>query len=129
MRRGLAFVSLVLVLLGLELSTEAITTVAARIAEGLSALLGGTEARLSGLRVVAGLVVLALGLGLWILLIWSGRKRRMLSMEGEECPQCGSRTRRVRRRGWQRLLGALLGEHMTRRKCETCGWAGLSVRR
>jgi len=129
MRRGLAFVSLLLVLLGLELSAEAITLVVDRVAGGLSALLGGTEAGPSAFRFVAGLVSLTVGLVLWMLLIWSGRRGRTLAFEGDECPQCGGETRRVRRRGWQRLLETLVGEHMTRRKCETCGWVGLSVRR
>jgi hypothetical protein len=129
MRRGIAFVSLLLVLMGLELSTEAISLVVERIAGGLSALVGGTEPRLPGFRFVAGLGALVVGLGLWILLIWSGRKGHGVDTSGDACPQCGADTRRVRRRGWQRLLAVLVGERMTRRKCETCGWVGLSLRR
>jgi hypothetical protein len=129
MRRGLVLVSLLLVLLGLELSTEAVTLVAERFVEGISALLGRTESGLPGFRFVGGLVALASGMGLWILLGWSARRRGAVGAEGDACPQCGGETRRVRRRGWQRLLGALLGERTTRRKCGTCGWVGLSVRR
>lgn len=129
MRRVLAFVSLALVLIGLELSTEAVSVVGERIVGGVSALLGETEPRLPGFRFVAGLGALVVGLGLWALLTWSRRKGRGLGTVGEGCPRCGGETRRVHRRGWQRLLAVLVGEHMTRRKCETCGWVGLSVRR
>jgi len=45
---------------------------------------------------------------------------------GDGCPNCGNVTRRVKRREWQRLLSALLGERLMRRRCETCGWVGLS---
>ncbi len=129
MRRGLAFVSLVLLLMGLELSTEAVTLVVERIAGGVSALLGDGEPRVSTFRFVAGLAAMLVGLSIWILLFWSGRRRRKVDATGDACPQCGGDTRRVRRRGWQRLLAALVGERMTRRRCETCGWVGLSVRR
>lgn len=129
MRRGLVLVSLLLVLLGLELSTEAVTVVAERLVAGVSALLGRTESGLPGFRFVGGLVALASGMGLWILLGWSARRRGAVGAEGDACPQCGGETRRVRRRGWQRLLGTLLGERTTRRKCGTCGWVGLSVSR
>jgi len=126
MRRGLGFVSAALVVMGLELSTGAVTVVARRLGLGVAALLGGNEFHVAGFRFVAGVVALLLGLALWLLLAWSARKRAVVGAVGDGCPNCGNVTRRVKRREWQRLLSALLGERLMRRRCETCGWVGLS---
>jgi uncharacterized membrane protein YciS (DUF1049 family) len=128
MRRGLAFASLFLLLVGLELSTEAISLVLSRLQAGMAALVAGAEFHVSALRFTVGVAGIALGLTIWALLIWSFRRRHDVGAAGTACPQCGNRTRRVKRRGWQRLLALVLGEHLTRRRCETCGWTGLSVR-
>lgn len=128
MRRGLAFTSLLLLLAGLELSTEAISLVFDRLGAGFGALLAGTEFHVTGLRFGFGVTFLAVGLALWVLLIWSASQRHDVASVGTTCPQCGNRTRRVKRKEWQRLLSAVLGERLSRRKCETCGWNGLSLR-
>jgi ribosomal protein L37E len=128
MRRGLAFASLFLLVVGLELSTEGISLAVARLRTGLGSLLTGTEFHVSALRFGVGLAALILGLSIWMLLIWSAHRRQEVATVGTSCPQCGNPTRRVKRREWQRLLSALLGEHLTRRRCETCGWSGLSLR-
>ncbi len=128
MRRGLGFVAVLLVLMGLELSTQGVTLIASRLGVGVSALLGRSAFHVPGFRFGAGIVLLAGGLALWILLAWSARTRVVVPAVGDGCPQCGNPTRRVRRQVSQRLLAALLGEHLTRRRCDTCGWVGLSRR-
>jgi len=128
MRRGLAFTSLFLLLAGLELSTEAFSLVLARLGTGVGAVLSGTEFHVSTLRFVVGVLTLAVGLAIWLLLIWSHTQRTEVASVGTTCPQCGNRTRRVKRKEWQRLLSTLLGERLSRRRCETCGWTGLSLK-
>ena len=128
MRRGLAFASLFLLVAGLELSTEGISLAFSRLRTGLGALLTGTEFHVSGLRFGVGVLALILGLSIWVLLLWSAHRRNDVATVGTVCPQCGNPTRRVKRHEWQRLLSAVLGERLTRRRCETCGWSGLSLR-
>lgn len=127
MRRGLAFAALFLLVTGLELSTEAVSLVLDRLGAGFGALLAGSEFHVTGLRFGVGVGALTVGLAIWILLIWSARQRGDVASVGTTCPQCGNRTRRVKRKEWQRLLSAVLGEGLSRRKCETCGWTGLSL--
>ncbi|MGD8319808.1 MAG: hypothetical protein PVJ02_05125 [Gemmatimonadota bacterium] len=128
MRRGLAFLALASVVVGLELSAETVSLTLARLHAGISAVLSGVEFHVSALRFLLGLVLVALGLSMSVLLTLSVRQRRSVVAVGPACPRCGNRTRRVKRSGMQRLLAALLGEGMTRRKCDTCGWVGLSLR-
>ena len=127
MRRGLAFTSIFLLVAGLELSTEAVSLVLARLQTGIGAILAGAEFHVSSFRFGVGLAALALGVTILALLAWSSSRRTEVATAGTACPQCGNRTRRVKRREWQRLLSALLGEQLSRRQCETCGWSGLSL--
>jgi hypothetical protein len=128
MRRGLAFASVLLFLAGLELSAEGISLILARLRTGAGALFAGTQFHVSAPRYVVGLLALLAAIVMWGLLVWSSSKVGGISTVGAICPQCGNRTRRVRRKEWQRLLSFVLGEHITRRRCETCGWTGLSLR-
>lgn len=127
MRRGLAFASVLLVVAGLEMATEALSLVVARLRTGFGALLSGADFHVSSFRFGTGVVALALGVSLWVLLAWSAARRQEVASVGTACPQCGNRTRRVKRKEWQRILAALMGEQLSRRRCETCGWSGLSL--
>lgn len=127
MRRGLAFASLFLVVTGLELATEALSLVLARLRAGMGALLSGAEFHVSPFRFGVGSTALVVGLAIGALLIWSGTRRHEVASVGVVCPQCGNRTRRVKRKEWQRILAVLMDERLTRRRCETCGWSGLSL--
>lgn len=127
-RRGLAFASAFLLLAGVELSTEGVSLVLARLRTGMGALLAGTDFHVSGLRFTVGVVALTLGLAIGILISWSDRHRHDAAIVGSACPQCGNHTRRVKRKGWQRLLSVVLGERLVRRHCEHCGWQGLALR-
>lgn len=128
MRRGLVFMALALAVVGLELATEGVTLILARLQTGFNALLAGVEFHVGAGRFAVGLVFLLVGLGLSILLAWSARAQAKVAVVGSTCPQCGNETRRVKRKEWQRLLSAVLGERLTRRRCETCHWTGLSLR-
>lgn len=128
MRRGVTGIALLLIFLGLELSTEALTLVVERLGTGFRAVLEGAEFEVSAPRFLIGVAGLVLGAVLLALSAWAGRKRQEVESVGAACPQCGNETRRVKRREWQRLLSALLGERLTQRKCDTCGWVGLSLK-
>ena len=127
MRRGFVIASLGLLLAGLELSTEAVSLVFARLRAGTIALLAGVEFQVGGTRFVVGVLFLVAGLLLAALTLWSAKVWKGVVRVGRACPQCGDRTRRVKRRGWHRLLSILMGEDLSRRSCEHCGWSGLSL--
>ena len=127
MRRSLAFISLALVLMGLELSTEAISLTLGRLKAGASAVLAGAEFHIPAIRYEVGVFSLVLGVVLAAVLFWSNRARGEIQAVGHLCPSCGSPTRRVKRRKRHKLLSAIMGESLSRRKCETCGWVGLTL--
>jgi hypothetical protein len=127
MRRGLAILALVLVLVGIELSTEAITLLVLRLVAGATALAAGAEFHVSSFRFVVGALALLSGSVLGGLVVWADSKEGAVSSYGSDCPRCGAHTRRVKRRDWHRLLSFVIGERLSRRKCETCGWVGLSL--
>ena len=128
MRRSLAVVSLALILIGLELSTEAISLIFSRIEAGFGAILAGAEFHVPAFRFELGVVALVIGLGLAVVLYWSARASVEIRAVGHMCPHCGSQTRRVKRRKRHKLLSVIMGEHIARRRCEVCGWVGLSLR-
>ncbi len=128
MRRLLAFVASVLVVLGLELSTQILTLTISRITAGVRAIMAGAEFYVPTGRFVVGLVFVIAGLVLFGLLVWSGGVHPRVGAVGAVCPNCGGRTQRVRRRRWQRLFSLLVGRAIARRRCETCGWVGLALR-
>lgn len=128
MRRGFGFVTLVLVVLGLELSTQGVTLVLARIRAGLGAVFAGAEFHVGAGRFLIGLLLLLAGLVMLGLMAWSARAQAHVAVVGSTCPQCGNDTRRVKRKEWQKLLSYVWGERLTRRRCETCHWTGLSLR-
>ncbi len=128
MRGVLAFISVGLLVLGLELSTEAVSLTLARLQAGFSAMGAGVEFHVSAGRFGLGLMAMGIGGVLLFLLWWSARQRVAVGSVGHGCPTCGGATRRIKRRGLHKLLSLLLGERLTRRKCDTCGWVGLSLR-
>ena len=128
MRRGLATVSLILVMLGVELSTQALSLMLDRFSSGFQAIVSGVDFHIAPVRFGSGILVLGLGVALWMIVIWSGQVKDAVSSMGTVCPDCGSPTRRVKRRWWHRLLSFVLGHGLTKRKCEICGWNGLSSR-
>lgn len=129
MRRRLVLASLGLTLAGLELSTQAVSLVASRIGAGVEAILAGVPFHVGATRFVLGVVLLAGGVVLGGLAVWSAQLWRGVATVGRRCPQCGERTRRTKRRRWQRAVSRLTGAPITRRSCARCGWQGLSLTR
>lgn len=128
MRRGFGLATFVLIALGVELSTEGITLILARVQAGLGAVAAGAEFHVGTGRFLTGLLFLVVGLVMWGLIAWSYRAQAHVAVVGSTCPQCGNDTRRVKRKEWQKVLSYVWGERLTRRRCETCHWTGLSLR-
>jgi len=126
MRRGLAFSSFFLLLVGLEMSTEGLSLIVARLRSGVVAVMNDVPLHVSPARFVFGATLMVVGMTLWVLLIWSAGHRGDVATVGSTCPQCGNVTRRVKRRAWERLLSWIMGQRLTHRHCDTCGWSGLS---
>jgi len=126
-QRGLAFISLGLTLLGLELSTEVISLTFSRLSAGVNAISNGVEFHVTTLRFVAGVGALGTGIVLWLMLMWLAHERKSVGAVGQLCPECGSSSRRVKRKRKHRLLSSLMGRRLTRRHCDVCGWSGLSL--
>ena len=128
MRRTLSVLSLGLILLGLELSTSVISLGTGRLTSGFLAIANGLEFRVSAVRFMSGIGTLALGLACAGLVVWLAKAERTFSAVGASCPACGADTERAKRRLTHRVLATLMGQRLTRRRCGTCGWSGLSVR-
>ena len=128
MRRALAISSVVAILLGVEMSTEAVSLAMARFQAGFQALFAGVDFHVSPARFTVGILAVFIGLAFAALIVWSSGVRRKVNSVGTACPDCGNHTKRVKRTNKQRMLSYLLGKGLTRRKCEICGWSGLSMR-
>ena len=126
MRRVMVFFAVVTLLAGLELSTELVTLFTARLGAGTRAIFSGVEFHVAPVRFVVGLISLVVGVVTWGALAWSGRMAAKVNSVGSICPDCGNKTRRVKRKEWHRFLAMLIGRELTRRRCEICGWHGLS---
>ena len=113
-------------MLGAEVATGAVSLAAARLWTGLVALLRGQEAVISAPRYVSGVALLLAGVGLYAAMLWAERQRGTMVADGSRCPNCGSATKRVRRRKRHRLLSRMLETNVQRRRCERCGWSGLA---
>ncbi len=70
MRRGLVITSLGLTLAGLELSTEAVSLVLARLQAGATAILAGVEFHVGAPRFLLGVLFLVTGVVLTGLTLW-----------------------------------------------------------
>jgi len=60
-------------------------------------------------------------------MLWAERAQGEIRTEGSVCPNCGTQTKRVRRRKRHRILSRILETGVTRRSCERCGWSGLAA--
>ena len=127
MTRPLTFVALALLLLGLEVATGAVSLAVVRLGTGFSAVLSGDEYAISAARYLSGVAILLTGGGLLTALAWAESERRTIRSEASTCPNCGSATKRVRRRKRHRILSRILETNVTRHHCERCGWNGLAA--
>lgn len=118
--------SLVIAVIGLEISTRMVSTTWARTREGIEALAGTSEGLVSNSRFLLGLGLTALSVAVLIVASWRTSVRSRLAYASPGCPECGEATKRIRRKASHKLLSALLGDDITRRACSSCGWVGLS---
>lgn len=125
MKRVLEVVAITLLVAGIEMTTGAVSYGLNRVAEVLGQLLEGSEPGVSAGKFLAGVGMIAMGLGLVSLDVWA-RTRSGLLGRGSACPHCGVKMDRVRRRRRHRLLGWILGERLIHRACPKCGWHGLT---
>ena len=123
MRRPLTVAAIALILFGIEVATGALSVAAVRLWSGLIASLTGNEFVVSRPRYLTG-VLLALSGGV---MFWADQAKGEIGNEGSVCPNCGTQTKRVRRRKRHRILSRILETNVTRRSCERCGWKGLST--
>ena len=127
MRRPLTVAALGLMLLGLEVATQAVSVVAVRLWVGFTASFSGSQFVVSGPRYVTGVLLVVAGGVLLAVMFWAEQAQGEIRTEGSICPNCGTQTKRVRRRKRQRILSRVLETQVTRRSCERCGWSGLSA--
>lgn len=125
MKRVLEVIAITLLVVGTELATGAVSHGLDEVVRVYRHLGAGTESDVSLRRFFTGLALLGLGASLVTLDLWA-RAYSGFVTPGKECPHCGIKTERVKRRWGHRLLGLMLGQKVTYRKCRTCGWHGLT---
>jgi hypothetical protein len=116
-----------LILFGVEVATGAVSLGFVRLWTGFDAFLNGGEAVISTQRYLSGLALLSGGGGLLVAMLWAERAGGKITAAGSICPNCGTATKRVRRRKRHRILSRILEANVTRRHCEKCGWSGLAA--
>jgi predicted RNA-binding Zn-ribbon protein involved in translation (DUF1610 family) len=124
-KRVLEVVAIALLVAGIEMATGAISYGLDRVAEVFRQLGRGGEPGVPAGRFLAGLGLVALGVGVVSVDVWARAHSGQVG-RGRVCPQCGEKMDRVRRKRRHRLLGWILGERLTHRVCPRCGWSGLT---
>jgi H+/Cl- antiporter ClcA len=127
LRRPLTVAAITLILFGIEVATGALSVAAVRLWSGLIASLTGNEFVVSRPRYLTGVLLALSGGVLYGVMLWADRAQGEIRTGGPVCPNCGTRTKRVRRRKRHRILSRILETSVTRRSCERCGWNGLSA--
>lgn len=115
-------------LVGLELVTAAGTTTLKHLQTAFDALVTEEPYVYSHHRLQVGFALLFIGVFAVGVLLTLGMARARVHSGDRTCPECGARTKRVHRKWRHRALAAILREDLSRRRCEFCGWIGLSIR-
>ena len=123
MRRPRTLAAIGLMLFGLEVATGAVSVVVVRLWAGLTASLIGSEFVVSRPRYLTGVLLILTGGAM----LWADRFRGGIWTKRVGCPNCGTQTRRVKRRRRDRILPRILKIDVTRQSCMRCGWSGLST--
>jgi len=112
-KRVLEVVAITLLVAGIELATGAVSYGLDQIVRVFQHLMAGSEPEISVPRFLGGVGMVVLGSGLVLLDLWARAYSGFVG-RGKYC-----RTR-------HKVLGWVLGERVTYRKCKTCGWHGLT---
>lgn len=128
MRAPVRLIAAALILLGLEMSTRTVSLTLSRVMSGISAIAGGLDFHVSPGRFVAGFILVGVGVLLYGMSMAVVRAERRVSLVGDRCPACNGETKRVKRKRLHRMLASVMGQRLTRRKCEDCHWVGLSLK-
>ena len=127
MKRPLTVAAITLILFGIEVATGAFSVAAVRLWSGLIASLTGNEFVVSRPRYLTGVLLALSGGVLYGVMLWADQAQGEIRTEGSVCPNCGTRTKRVRRSKRHRILARILETGVTRQSCGRCGWSGLSA--
>jgi len=125
MQRVLEVVAITLLVAGIELATGAVSFGLEEIFRVYQQVVAGTEPDVSLPRFFVGMGMATLGALLVTLDLWARAYSGYVG-RGKICPHCNEKTERVRRRSRHKLLGWIVGEMVTHRKCKKCGWHGLT---
>ena len=125
MKRALEVLAITLLVVGIELATGAVSYGLNQVLKVYFQLVAGTEPDVSLTRFFVGGGMVVLGSGFLLLDLWARAYSGFLG-RGKECPHCGVRAERVKRRLRHKILGWVLSERFTHRKCKKCGWHGLT---
>ena len=126
MRRPLSLLATALLLLGTEVATGAVSMAAGRLWLGIKIVGTGGEFVVSTPRFLIGCVILLSGAAVFVGVLWAETARGKILLDGAACPNCGTRTKRVKRRKRHKVLSRMIETEVTRRHCERCGWSGLA---
>lgn len=126
MRRTLEVLSLIMILVGVELSTGSVSYALRRFERVYRAIAGGNEPEVSVPMFVVGVTLFLVGSTLLAVTVWARFAQRFVVV-GASCPKCGGRAKRIKRHVSHRVLGRLLGYPIVRRQCRDCGWKGLAA--
>jgi hypothetical protein len=127
LRRPLSLFATALLLLGTEVATGTVSLAFVRLWLGFQAVTSGGEFVISTPRYLIGGAILLAGVGVLVAILWVEAASQQILSDGSACPNCGTHTKRVRRRRRHKILSRIIETSVTRRRCERCGWNGLAA--
>ena len=125
MRARLLLISLVLLYLGVELTTGFTQYVLRRYRDGVETFLN-PNIQPDYLGMIGGNALTIIGLVGVVTWLWGSALMSGVA-QSDRCPRCGADTNRIRRRGVHRVLGFVTAREVSRRACRRCSWKGLSL--
>jgi len=125
-RRVFEVLAVILLVTGVELATGAVSFGLNQVFRVYFQLVAGTETDVSVTRFFVGGGMITLGVGYFALEVWARAYSGFVGL-GQDCPHCGIHAKRVKRRTAHKVLGWVTGTSFTHRKCEKCGWHGLTA--
>lgn len=127
MRRVLEIIAVLFLLAGLELAAGTLSHTLRRVEDTLRLSFAGESLVWPAPVFIVGFVLIIFGVMLALVTVWA-RAAGKAVQASPNCPRCGTRTNRMKRRLRHKVLAAVMGHHVTRRHCAKCGWGGLSLK-